>query len=85
MTTKGLRYERFECDICHRKQKLELEADKDGSYSLEPNHWYAVSATYTTISLGCCSTPVKKPDPEKIEMCSACASSFKEWREGREY
>ena len=77
MTTKGLRYEKFECDVCHKKEKKEIEASNDGAYFLD-GHTYIFTTTWTTIDLS--ATPTKKSEPEKIEMCEECNLSFKAWR-----
>ena len=76
MTTKGLRYERFECDICHKKEKVEIVENAKGEYVLDNS--YSITMTWTDLSYT--SALTKKPDPEKIEMCESCALAFKSWR-----
>ena len=82
MTTKSLRYEKFECDICHKKEKKEIEQQENGSYSLDCNS-YIVSGTWSALTLDS-TVPTKKPEPQKIEMCEECDLSFKSWRLSRQ-
>ena len=83
MTTKSLRYEKFECDICKKVEKKEIEQQDNGDYLFEGAN-YMISITWSTITLDN-ARPTKKPDPVKIEMCEECDLSFKSWRLKREH
>lgn len=84
MTTKSLRYESFECDICHKKEKIEIVQNENNEFVYDCNRSFTISGTaWTTIDLRSCPE-TKKPDPIKLEMCYDCNMSFNKWRKSRE-